>query len=207
MKITRIAQQQKRRNRYSVYVDHRYAFSLSETALLDEGLHAGQPIDAAQLKHYERLSATDISFSQALAYLARRRRSQWETEQYLLRKGLNAEQLEDMLQRLRRTGLVDDRAFARAWIDNRRLLKPVSRRRLTQELRQKRVAEDIIARAMSTDPADDAQTLVQLIARKRRQSKYQDSLKLKQYLARQGYSYGDIQTALAFDGDSSPDAE
>lgn len=44
-----------------------------------------------------------------------------------------------------------------------------------------------------------------MITRKRRQIKYQDNDKLMQYLARQGYGYGDIKTALQTDSDEDFD--
>ena len=80
---------------------------------------------------------------------------------------------------------------------NRRLLKAVSKRRLMQELRQKRIADDVIQQVLAEDETDDRNVLRELVERKRRQSKYQDNLKLMQYLARQGFSYDDIKAALA----------
>jgi len=41
--------------------------------------------------------------------------------------------------------------------------------------------------------------LRELIAKKRQQSRYQDKLKLMQYLSRQGFGYGDIKTVLEED--------
>jgi SOS response regulatory protein OraA/RecX len=81
-------------------------------------------------------------------------------------------------------------------VRNRRLLKPVSVRRLKQELRQKRIADDIAEQVLAADETDDRAVLRELIARKRRQTKYQDDLRLMQYLARQGFGYQDIKNAL-----------
>jgi regulatory protein len=104
------------------------------------------------------------------------------------------------MQKLVRLGLVDDEKFAEAWVRNRRLLKPVSNRRLTQELRQKHVADEIIGRTLAEDETDEQTVLGELIARKRRQTKYQDDLKLMQYLARQGFAYEDIKSSLTSPG-------
>ena len=84
-------------------------------------------------------------------------------------------------------------------MDNRRLLKSISKRRLAQELRQKRISDDIIQTALNNDEADELGVLRELIAKKRLQTRYQDDLKLMQYLSRQGFSYGDIKTVLEED--------
>jgi hypothetical protein len=47
MKITAIKQQVKRQGRYSIFVDDKYAFSLSENALLDQKITIGLEIGQA----------------------------------------------------------------------------------------------------------------------------------------------------------------
>jgi regulatory protein len=197
MKITAIKQQERQKGRYNVYVDEKYAFSLSADALLAEKIVPGQSLDEAQLKTYKKLSADDNAYGLALAYVARRVRSEWELRDYFRRKGYDPELSEQILAKLAKLGQVDDAKFAEAWVRNRRLLKPVSKRRLMQELRQKRVADDIIEQVLAQDETDENQVLKELIKRKRKQAKYQDNLKLMQYLARQGFGYDDIKHALA----------
>lgn len=196
MKVTNITPQVHRPNRYSIYVDGRYAFSLSADALLSSKLATGQELDASQLQTLKTLSAEDKSYNSVLAYLARRPRSEWEILAYMRRKRYDGQSQHDILEKLHRLGLVDDVAFARSWVENRRLLKPVSKRRLEQELKQKRVGDQTIEEVLAEDDTNDLDTLRQLVEQKRRQSRYQDNQKLMQYLARQGYRYEDIKTVL-----------
>ena len=197
MNITSIKQQERLKGRYSIYVDETYAFSLSADALLEEKLYVGQELDEQQLKAYKKLSADDKAYGLALAYVARRMRSTYELTDYFRRKGYNEALSKIILEKLTKLGLVDDQKFAEAWVRNRRLLKPVSRRRLVQELRQKRIGADIIEQVLIEDGADEQSVLRELVVRKRRQTKYQDNLKLMQYLARQGFGYEDIKLALS----------
>lgn len=196
MKITAIKQQERLKGRYSIYVDDKYAFSLSADALLAEKLHQGQEIDAGQLKAYKKLSQDDKAYNLALAYVARRLRSEWELGDYFRRKGYDKALSTQILEKLQALGLVDDEKFAQAWVNDRRLLKSVSKRRLTQELRQKRIADGIIADVLAADETDERQVLRGLVERKRQQSRYKDDLKLMQYLARQGFGYDDIKAVL-----------
>lgn len=199
MKITAIKQQERLKGRYSIYIDEKYEFSLSADALLDERLVPGQELDEQQLKSYKKLSADDRAFTLALAYIARRMRSTWELRDYFRRKGYDEALGDQILERLNRLGYINDDAFAEAWVRNRRLLRSTSKRRLTQELRQKHVAEDVIERVLRDDETDERQLLRELVTKKRRQSRYQDNLKLMQYLARQGFGYDDIKAVLSVD--------
>ncbi len=201
MKITDIKQQEKLKGRYSIFVDEKYAFSLSDTALLDAKITIGQEVNEEQLIAYKQLSADDKIYNQVLRYIAIRVRSEWEISTYLKRKGVGPEVAEQIFAKLQAISMIDDRAFARSWVGNRRLLKPTSKRRLQLELRQKHINQDIIDEVLSKDATDEIIVLKELIARKRKQAKYQDTQKLMAYLSRQGFSYGDIKDALSTDAE------
>jgi regulatory protein len=197
VKITSIKQQVKRADRYSLYVEGKYAFSLSESVLLDSKLAGGQEIDEAQLADYKKLSQDDKAYGNALRYSAMRPHSTWEMQQYFRRKAIEEPVAERIIERLTRIGLVDDLAFARSWVASRHLLKDVSNRRLLMELRQKQVPSTIIEQVLSEDEVDERQSLRELIIKKRSQLKYRDDpTKLMQYLARQGFGYDDIKAML-----------
>ena len=197
MKITAIKQQIKRAGRYSIFVDGKYEFSLSDTALLDSKLVPGQELDQQQLREFKQASVDDKLYNNTLGYLAIRPRSRWEIETYLQRKGASPALASTILNKLSIGNLIDDAAFARIFVSDRRLLRPTSRRKIIMELRKKHVADEVIQAAVGDEPQDEATALQTMIERKRRQTKYQNDLKLMQYLARQGFSYGDIKDALS----------
>jgi regulatory protein len=196
MKITSIKQQVKRATGYSIFVDDKYSFSLSEAALLESKLASGQELTAARVREFKKLSGEDRLYNQTLRYVAMRLRSRWEIEQYLGRKEASPALIEQILNKLSIIGMIDDNKFAEAYVSTRRLLRPAPRRKMVAELRAKHVPGDIIEQAIGQEASDEQTALLAVIERKRRQTKYQDDLKLMQYLARQGFSYGDIKTAL-----------
>ena len=199
MKITDIKLQVKRTDRYSIYIDGKYTFSLGANELLASGLRPNQELDDKELAQLTDTAKMDKAYDRALKFISIRRRSEWETRTYLKRKGYEPEFIDQLCARLQEHGYIDDAAFARAWVDNRRLLKAISKRRLQQELRAKRIDGDVIDQVLQEDEADEREVLRELIAKKRSQARYQDNLKLMQYLSRQGYSYDDIKTVLAED--------
>jgi len=194
MKITSIKQQVKRPDRYSIYIDGKFSFGLSEGALVAARLASGQEIDSSQLAALKDTAAEDRAFGNALRYVAMRPRSEWELGSYLQRKKVEEPVAEGICKRLRDLGLLNDQAFAEAWVANRRLLKPISKRKLRQELQQKRVPVSIIEEVLRNDETDERDVLKELIAKKRQ--RYPDDLKLMQYLVRQGYSYDNVRASL-----------
>lgn len=194
-KITNIKQQEKQKDRYSVFIDDKFAFGLSETGLISSGLYVGQELNGVEAGKLKAQAQTDKAYGRVLDLLARRPRSEWELRDYLKRKGYDSPTADQILNKLSDLGYVDDRAFAKLWVENRRLLKTTSRRRLNQELRQKRIADEIIDEVLTEDETDEREALRALVARKRQ--RYPDKNKLAQYLARQGYNYDDIKEVLA----------
>lgn len=196
MKITAIKQQVKRAGRYSVFVDGEYSFSLSETALLDSKINSGQELTREQVSEFQLLSADDKIYNQTLRYIALRPRTKWEIEVYLKRKDAPPTLLESTLNKLSNVGLIDDQKYALAFVSDRRLLRPSSRRKIVNDLRKKHIPSAIIEEVVGSESEHEQSALKAIIDRKRQQSKYQDDLKLMQYLARQGFNYGDIKDAL-----------
>ena len=198
MKITSIKPQVKRQGRYSIFVEGKYCFSLSDGALLESNIINGQDLTDQEIRELKRKSEEDQLYSRALNFATIRPRSTWELQTYLDRKDCPPALAEIILNKLSIIGLVDDEAFARAWVSNRRAVKPTSLRRLNQELRAKRIDEAVISIVLAEEDDDSENTaIIQIIERKQRQSRYKDKQKLMQYLSTQGFSYGDIKDAMS----------
>ncbi|HET7302864.1 MAG TPA: RecX family transcriptional regulator [Candidatus Saccharimonadales bacterium] len=195
MRVTAISRQVKRQDRYSVYLDEKFAFGLSESGLLKSGLYVGKELSQEEAADLAAHVQTDKALTAAINYLSYRSRSEWEMHDYLRRrKEIAPEVVDDVVAHLSDQGLLNDAQFAHNWVANRRLLKPTSNRKLRQELMQKHINDSHITAALEED-ADEEQALRAMIVKKR--SKYPDQAKLMQYLARQGFGYDAIKNALA----------
>ena len=74
-----------------------------------------------------------------------------------------------LLDRFEEVGLVDDEAFARAWVQSRQSGKGLARRALAHELRRKGVADETAAIALDeVDPDDEVESARTLVRRKLR---------------------------------------
>ena len=210
MIITGISAQVKDKNRINVMVDGKYRFSLDIFQLGDLGIKVGKDYTEEELVALETESQFGKAYTRALEYSLSRPHSAKEMRDYLYRKtrdtrtktggvkkGISPEITARVFDRLVEKGHIDDEKFTRFWIENRSLKKGVSKRKLTAELRAKGVESSIIAQYLSESERTDEDELQKIIAKKR--ARYTDDQKFMQYLARQGFSYDDIKSALSTD--------
>jgi regulatory protein len=111
------------------------------------------------------------------------------------RRGVPDDAAESVLDRLTEVGLIDDVAFARAWVESRHYGRGLSRRSLSAELRQRGVEGDDITDAVETlDPEQEVVTARRLAERKlaatRGQPPEARARKVASMLARKGYPAG-----------------
>jgi regulatory protein len=82
------------------------------------------------------------------------------------RKGVPEEAAGAVLGRLTEVGLIDDAAFARAWVESRHHARGLSRRALTAELERRGVpGEDVQAAMDALDPDEEIATARQLVVK------------------------------------------
>ena len=84
----------------------------------------------------------------ALRFLKIRPRSIGELKEKLEAKGFSSTEIETTVLDLMASGLLDDRAFTKSWI-NYRLARPFGFRRIIQELKAKGIDQEIIEQAVA----------------------------------------------------------
>ncbi|MEU6369254.1 recombination regulator RecX [Streptomyces sp. NPDC046931] len=113
----------------------------------------------------------------------------------LRKREIPEEAAEEVLSRFEEVGLIDDGAFADAWVESRHHGRGLGRRALAQELRTKGVDSALIDEAVGQlDAEQEEATARELVARKLRSTRGLDRDKrlrrLAGMLARKGYPEG-----------------
>ncbi|MGW0783093.1 recombination regulator RecX [Streptomyces sp. NPDC002913] len=113
----------------------------------------------------------------------------------LRKREIPDEAAEEVLSRFEDVGLIDDAAFADAWVESRHHGRGLARRALVRELRTKGVDSAVIDEAVGQlDPEQEEETAKELVARKLRSTRGLDRDKrlrrLAGMLARKGYGEG-----------------
>jgi regulatory protein len=192
MKVTQLKIQARNKARVNVYLDGKFAFGLAK--IVAARLALGQELDDAAIARLKATDDVEATYERALKFLGTRPRSETEVRRRLREKGVVPELIDEVLARLSRAGLVDDKAFASFWVENRGTFRPRSSRMLKAELKQKGVSEDVLREALSeTNDDEAAYTVAAKRARRLAGLERQEfRRKLGEFLARRGFSYDTI---------------
>ncbi|HNI71338.1 MAG TPA: regulatory protein RecX [Marmoricola sp.] len=130
-----------------------------------------------------------------LDQLTTRQRTRAELATKLAQRNVPAELAARLLDRFEEVGLIDDRAFARDWIEQRQRGRGLAKRALAVELRNKGVPDDIAQEALLEIAAEDEEEVARaLVAAKLRSvrnlEKGRATRRLVGMLARKGHSPG-----------------
>ena len=190
MKITAIEPQQKNSQRVNVYLDGEFAFGLA--SILAAWLKVGQELSEEKIASLKTDDESEITYLKALHFLSYRPRSSAEVHQNLTKRGISDTLAKATVSRLQSSGLVNDNAFAQAWVENRHTFRPRSKSALRMELRRKGLNDETIQSVL--DEQVDEQALAFEAARKyaRRLAGLEwpeFRQKLGGFLARRGFSY------------------
>jgi regulatory protein len=181
---------QKRNDRFvNVHLDGKYAFGL--TAIEAAHLRVGQSLTEEEIAALRKRDETERAYEKALNLLSYRPRSESEMRRRLRRKRVEPEAIESTIDRLLRAGLLDDREFARYWVDNRFRFRPRGARALRHELQAKGVPSSVISEALEQyDDQAAARKAAQAGARRMARLEPGDfRRRLSAYLARRGFGY------------------
>lgn len=134
----------------------------------------------------------------------------------LHKREIPPEVAEEVLSRFEDVGLIDDAAFAGAWVESRHHGRGLARRALARELRTKGVDASLIDEAVGRlDSDQEEETARELVARKLRSTRGLDRdrrmRRLAGMLARKGYPEGMslrvVRRALEEEGEDADDVE
>jgi regulatory protein len=192
--ITAIRVQKKNPRRASLYLDGKFAMGLGIEVVQDFGLHRGQVLSDADLEALRRAEQQRRACQDVLRLLNYRPRSTAEVRSRLRDRGYDEAQVAAAVARFQELGLLDDRAFARAWVQDRQDLRPRGRQGLAAELRRKGLAPEVIAETLD-EAVDDEGEAAQALALARARARSLAGLerpaffrRLQGFLARRGFA-------------------
>jgi len=196
-KITALKVQKKNQKRVNVYLDGEFALGLSR--IVAGWLHIGQELTDEKIFNLKVEDEQEIAYQHAIRFIGYRMRSNSEITQYLEQKGTSDVIIESVINRLKSNDFLNDKNFARMWIDNRNEFRPRSHRMLFVELRKKGIHPDIINQVLEDTLTDEDLALMAAEIQKRKYRNLEWQVfrrKLSSYLARRGFPYAIINPVV-----------
>ena len=195
-KVTALKKQKRNAQRINVYLDGEFAFGLSRYAAA--WLQIGQELSPEKIQELQDIDAQEVAYQRALNFISYRPRSEAEVRQNLQKHDTPEEIITEVINRLRRSGLVNDLQFAQTWIENRSAFRPRGRRALGMELRQKGIAREAIDQALH-DLDEEKLAYQAALKQSRKYSGLERAIfwqKMSAFLARRGFNYEVAKPAI-----------
>ena len=204
-RITAITRQKHDNARASIFMDGAFAFGLNEQTIEQFRLRKGDHLDEARYAEIIEFDHFIDAKRLALSFINYRARSEKEIRDRLKCEELEEAVIERVLGFLAEYGLVNDGAWARAFVNDKLMRKPVSARQLAFGLGQKGVPKTVIAETLAElDAKQSDQERATLAAEKRwprivrtEADPKKRKQKLYTFLAQRGFSFETISGVYA----------
>ena len=161
-------------------------------------------VEAHAPQRSQRAPRPASTYARALDMLARAPRSARDLRRRLLLKGEPEADVDAAVERLTAAGLLNDAAYARAFVRSKVSSQGFSRRRLHQELLKRGVDREVVGAAIlevfHDDEVDESAAIESVARKKLRTLRGLDEdtqrRRLMAYLARRGYEVDDVRAVL-----------
>ena len=186
-----------RARRWIVETEDGAEFSIPVKIAEAEAVTEGDPLSPRALRHADPAKEESAAHEAALRLLEYRARSRQEMARRLGMKGFTGATVDRVLARLERVDLLDDAAFARAWVADKSRSSPKGRAMLRYQLAGQGIAAETADQALADI---DEEALALSLARRRARSAPGDSYErfaanVGPYLQRRGFPFAVAEAA------------
>jgi regulatory protein len=198
MLITKILKSRRERNKYEVFIDDKPVLRVSESTLAKSGLYTGKDLDERAIERIVEADSRERAHQVAVNFISYRPRSSKEIVDKLARKGFSRDLALVVVDRLTELNLLNDLQFARMFVRDKLLGKPMGKAMLRRKLLEKGIAFQLSERVLKeyVTEASEQEAAKTLAARKMRMSRSRFSTldpltrqkRLIDYLLSRGFS-------------------
>lgn len=187
------------KTKFRIYLDGQFAFVLYKSELSSCHLKDGEAVTEDQIETILSEIVLKRAKRKAMSLLQSMDRTESELRDRLLRQDFPEETVDQAVRYVKSFGYVDDRRYAESFILSRKGRK--SRREIYAELSGKKIDGEIVDEMMERcyEESDSGEALRHLLRKKHYDPSHasvEEKQKLYAYLARKGFSYGEIKKAL-----------
>lgn len=200
MPIITALKSQKNKKRVNIYLDGRFAFGIDLENLVKIGLKVEQELSEDEIEEIINKSEFQKIFDRLVRFSTLRPRSEKEIKNWLKKHKVYKSLHNSLFSRLKRLDLLDDKKFARWWVEQRMSFRPRSKRIMNYELRSKGINKNVIEDVLAEVDIDEEKIAKGLLEKKRYKWEKLKGLerrkKMADFLARKGFGWGVIKKAI-----------
>ncbi|KMK90424.1 recombination regulator RecX [Rossellomorea marisflavi] len=191
--ITKITRQVKNTERYNLFIDGKYAFSVDEGILASHHLRKGLEVDELAISELQYADDVKKAFNKASHYLSYRMRTEKEVRDHLLESEWEDGIVQEVMDKLKELKYTNDAEFAHAFTGTHMNTSDKGPKWISGELRRKGVDARYIEEALEAFSQDQQVEKAAALMEKMLKKYKNDSVtvakqKIEQNLMRKGYT-------------------
>lgn len=210
-KITEVSPQKKNPKRFNVFLDNQFAFGADEDLVVERRLIVGKEIEASDLEKLLFEAKVGKLMERMFGLFNIRARSEKEVRDYLKklsfkRKLKDKEGISDiaadfLIEKLKQKRLLNDKDFAKGWVDARRRSKNKGKIALKSELYQKGIPREIVDEILNESASEFEADLANKAIEKKWNSwaslsNLERKKKSYEFLMRRGFEYETVKSVI-----------
>jgi regulatory protein len=201
--ITKINRQVKNKNRVSIFVDDSYFASLDEKTFLNSGLKTGDTLDELVWDELFMQKENEAALNKAVAYISRLLRSEKQVRENLAKKGFETPAIDYAIDKMKEYKYIDDESFANMILSHQINVKNVGLMAVRQALYKNGISQELIDKMLLQydieKQYENAKIIVEKLKKRYRniEDEKEKKRKISQNMARRGYSWDQINSAMA----------
>lgn len=197
--VTRLERQARRPDRVNVYLDHAFAFALSEEVFFKYPIHEGDELTESFINEVLLAEERTRAKAKALQFLSHHALSVKQLWEKLLAKDFSEWTIRHVVEDLVRVGLLNDEAFAFSYVRSRLQQRPCAKRLLKWELKNKGISEEEADRIVESayGPESEEEVALKLALKRWNGRDPKNKKKVIDFLFRRGFEWEVIQNVLS----------
>lgn len=199
MQITSVEKNKKNKDRFSVYIDEKFSFSISEDDYLSMHLYDKSELSDDEIKYIKNTINFYSAKNCALKYLSYKLRTEKEVRLKLQDEGFDSDSIDMAIEELNVLGYINNKIYVQKFVFDRSKLKPKSKKLIKLELLSRGIQEEIIDEVLDDWNVDESVVAEGLVKRKFGKYDFNDEkVKSKAYmfLKHRGYSHETIESVI-----------
>lgn len=211
-RITQIEPQKKKKGRFNIFIDDKFAFGASIDAVAEFSLKVGKLISQHEIEKILKKEQLSKLQDTAIRYLNWRPRSEKEVKDHLAEKIAKNEDIkfrqaqqspviDQIIAKLKKYKLIDDHQFAKWFIDSRGRSHQKSKRLVALELKRKGIDPSVIETVIKTG-YDEKNLAIAAVAKKierwQKLPEIEFKKKIYAHLSLRGFDFDTIKVVFAY---------
>ena len=188
--------------RFNIYLDGKFGFAVPAVALAKAGLAVGNQLSQQEIDELVKENEYLKVYDRVLNFISFRPRSEKEIKDWFKRKEVGEETQKMIWEKLTHLGYINDEEFVKWWIDQRTTFRPVGKRVIEMELRQKGISPNLVSQYLSISVSSSSELELAKKAAEKKIKLYKNlppqefKQKMSSFLARRGFSWETIEQVI-----------